>query len=278
MRLKWNFLFIWFVFFIVFSGCASSGASYTDSLPAGDVPCADCGKRGEIQLEISDEVFYREWNPFAMKRLDSAATLGVFPALKIEAFAPEDCKFCHSFSDDAVDFDLSRVEDSLWVRAFPKMNRVLLFPGMQVPEEDSLFIQTFVSEILKEPFADQKMLQNLSPWKERAGTEQLFRRTVPLALRQKMEELATRYHLRYVTFPAYLRVKMDPDLGKKGGYEFETLWLFFDARLGEAVFICYSAFTASTATRVAPERFWAEPFAARLYKMLSTDISTVENR
>ena len=92
----------------------------------GDTPCEECGKQGDIELKITDEKFYREWNREAYSRLDSGAVVGVFPALKVVAKRPEICKMCHSFSADALDFDLAHIEDSLFVKAFPKMRRELM--------------------------------------------------------------------------------------------------------------------------------------------------------
>lgn len=253
-------------------GCAGSSSE----LPGGDAPCEDCGERGEIELDILDEVFYREWNASAYSRFDSTAAVGVFPALKLEALAPEKCKFCHGFSEDALDFDLSRVEDSLWARAFPKMRRELMFPGMQVPEADSTFLDSIQRAMLATEFADSEPLGSLDPWKERSGTEQVLARAVPFKLKASLEVLASRYRVRYVSLPISLRVEMLPKAGKKGGYTWESLWALFDARYGELVFLNYSSFRAETRTRIAPERLWAEPFAARLEKMFTTKLSEVE--
>lgn len=254
-------------------GCAGSGS---EGLPEGDAPCSDCGERGEIELEIKDETFYREWNASAYARLDSTAAVGVFPALRLEALAPEKCKFCHGFSEDALDFDLSRVEDSLWALSFPKMRRELMFPGMQVPEADSAFLDSVQAAMLETGFADGKPLGSLEPWRERAGTEQVLARVVPFPLKRSLEALASRYRVRYVSLPIYLKVEMLPKAGKKGGFTWESLWALFDARYGELVFLNYASFRAETKTRIAPERLWAEPFAERLEKMFTTKLSEVE--
>lgn len=260
--------------FLACAGSNGGGESSADSM--GDSPCTECGDRGDIELEISDEIFYREWNEAAFSRLDSSAILGVFPAASITAVAPEKCKFCHSFSDDAVDFDLSRVEDSVWAKHLPKMRRELMFPGMQVPEEDSTLVDSLLRQLLVAKFADGEPLDSVKPWIERDGIEQAYSREVPAPLKNVLEQLATRYHVRYVSLPLKLSVKMDPDLGKKGGFYWESLWTLWDARYGELVFLTYNKFTASTKSRIAPEREWAEPMWARLEKMLTTDLNSLE--
>ncbi|MCF0222656.1 MAG: hypothetical protein HUK20_00150, partial [Fibrobacter sp.] len=53
-------------------GTSAGGDSMQDS------PCEECGNRGDIELKITREVFYREWNPAAYRRLDSNAVVGVF--------------------------------------------------------------------------------------------------------------------------------------------------------------------------------------------------------
>ena len=74
-----------------------------------------------------------------------------------------------------------------------------------------------------------------------------------------------------------MNVEMDPDLGKKGGFTWQIVWSMWDARYGELVALTYSKFTAATTTRVAPEKEWATPFAARLWKLLNTDVAHFEN-
>lgn len=272
MKNIWKLAF--FPILAMLAACAGSNGGGGD--PMGDAPCSDCGDRGEIELEISDEVFYREWNADAFARLDSTAILGVFPAVAITAEAPENCKFCHSFSEDAVDFDLSRVEDSIWVSVHKNMRRELMFPGMQVPEEDSTYVDFLLKSLLTFEFADGAPLSSMEPWLDREGIEQAFNREVPAKLKNSLLELANRYHVRYVSIPIKLSVKIDKDLGKKGGFYWESLWTLWDARYGELLFLTYNKFTAATKTRIAPERMWAEPFAERLLKMLTTDLNSLE--
>ena len=242
-----------------------------------DAPCEVCGKRGDIELKISDEKVYREWNKKAFGRMDSTAVWGVFPALSVKADRPEKCKFCHSFSADALDFDLARIEDSLMVRAFPRMRRELMLPGMRLPDADSSFVDSLSKTLLSSVFADGKELSDMSPWIERDGVEQDISRDLPASFKNLLNALASRYELRYLSIPVVLNVRMDPDLGKSGGFTWQILWTLWDARYGELVFLVYSEFSAETTSRVAPEKEWAEPFAARLWKMLSVDLGKLEN-
>lgn len=243
----------------------------------GDAPCTECGERGEIKLKISNEKFYREWNEAAYGRLDSTAVVGVLPTLKVTAGRPETCRMCHSYSADALDFDLARIEDSLFVKAFPKMRRELLLPGMRLPESDTLYMDSLSALLLQTEFTDGKKLEDFTPWQERDSVEQKLVREPPLALRNLLNELASRYELRYVSMPVRLDVYMDPDLGSSGGYTWKILWSLWDARYGELVFLVYSEFTAETTSRVAPEKEWAVPFAPRLWKMFSTNLKSIEN-
>lgn len=242
-----------------------------------DTPCDECGKRGEIELKITDEIYYREWNQAAYSRMDSSAVVGVFPALKVTAARPETCRFCHSYSADALDFDLARVEDSLFVKAFPKMQRELMLPGMRLPDADSSYFDTLAVKILTSKFADEKNLEDFTPWTEREGIEQPITRDVPKDLKNLLNDIASRYGLRYMSIPIRLDVRMDTDLGKAGGFTYKILWTLWDARYGELVFLTYSSFTASTTSRVSPEKEWSEPFAKRLWTMFSTDVTKLES-
>ncbi len=241
-----------------------------------DAPCEECGKRGDIELKISNEKFYREWNQAAYKRMDSSAVVGVFPALKVVAKRPDKCRFCHSFSADAVDFDLARVEDSLFLQAFPKMQRELMLPGMKVPDADSLYIDTLSVKLLASKFADGADLGDFAPWIDREGIEQDYVREVPAKLKDMLNGIASRYGLHYLSIPVKVEIAMDPDLGKSGGFTWKILWTLWDARYGELVFLTYSEYTAETTSRVAPEKEWVEPFAARLHKMFTVDFSKLE--
>lgn len=279
MKTKCLFSFVLMLGLLAFSGCAGSqgGEDVSGDASMKDAPCQECGTRGDIELKISNEKTYREWNKKAYSRMDSSAVWGVFPALSVKADRPEKCKFCHSYSADALDFDLARVEDSLMVKAFPKMRRELMLPGMRLPDADSAYVDSLSKLLLNSVFADGKKLSDMSPWLERDGVEQDISRELSKDFKNLLNALASRYELRYLSIPVVLNVRMDTDLGKSGGYTWQILWTLWDARYGELVFLVYSEFTAATTSRVAPEKEWAEPFASRLWKMLSTDLSKLEN-
>lgn len=262
----------------------ASCAGMRDDAPGGggdsgmmDTPCEECGNRGEIELKITDEKFYREWNQTAYSRIDSNGVVGVFPALNVLAKRPETCRFCHGFSADAIDFDLARVEDSLFVKAFPKMQRELMLPGMRLPDEDSLYVDSLSVQLLLSVFADDEKLGSSKPWLEREGIEQAYAREVPAKMKNLLNDVASRYSLRYASIPVMVEVSMDPDLGKSGGYTYKILWTLWDVRYGELLFLTYSEFTAATTSRVAPEKEWSEPFAERLWQMFSVDFSKLES-
>ena len=261
------------------ASCAASRgeASKSGSEVTWDSDCVECGEQGEVELEISNEKSYREWNLKAYEMMDSAAVMGVFPALAVVAEAPEDCRICHSFSAEAIDFDLAHYEDSLVPVAFPKMQRELMLPGMRVPDTDSTYLAKFSKEILLLTFAEGKKLSDMHPWQGRSVTEQTFTREIPLPLKKKIKEIALRYNVRYVTIPVFVSVKMFPRAGRSGGYEWKSLWTLWDARYGELVFLNYSEFMAETTSRIAPERNWAKPFAERLGKAFKVKPTQVEN-
>ncbi len=112
---------------------ASCAGSRIAENPTGDSACAECGEQGEMELEIFDEKGFVEWNPNFLELEKSSATIGSFPALMIVADCPDGNKICHSFSDDAVDFDLAHFEDSLIERRFPSMRHEQMLEGLRIP-------------------------------------------------------------------------------------------------------------------------------------------------
>lgn len=258
----------------------SCAASRPAENPGGDSGCDDCGERGELELEIFDERGFAEINPKSLELLDSMAILGSFPALEISAICPDGHKLCHSFSPDAVDFDLAHGEDSLIALRFPKMTHEQMLEGLRIPEEDSLWIRGRLEEFQKEIFADGKSLGDTSPWKDRAEFPtkfSAFDRRIPLPLKNRLVEISKRYNLRYVSVPLKIEVEILPKLGKSGGFRWQSLWTLWDVRRGELLLLSYQEFFAKTTGRVAPERGWSKPFTERLGKILFTDPKEIEN-
>ncbi len=246
----------------------------------GDSGCAECGEQGELELEIFDEIGFVEINPDFLKKMDSSAILGSFPAQNIVAICPENEKICHSFSEDAVDFDLAHYEDSLIEKRFPKMVHEQMLEGLRIPDEDSLAILEALGNLLKQKFVDGELLENLTPWELRADfpvVYSAFDRTVPSAIKGALSQIAKKYNVRYVTLPVTVQVQILPDIGRSGGFTWKSLWTFWDARQGELILLTYNAFTAKTKSRIAPERGWAKPFAERLGEALYRDPQTIEN-
>lgn len=271
--LKYSALFL--TFFL--ASCAGNRAAEN---PMGDSGCAECGEQGELELEIFDEKGFVEINPELLKMLDPKATLGSFPAQRIVADCPEDEKICHSFSEDAVDFDLAHFEDSLLEKRFPQMVHEQMLEGLRIPEADSAKIKTEMENLLKLSFADGEPLNSLSPWESRADfpiAYSAFNRAVPANLKKALSQIGKKYNVRYLSIPVTVQVQILPDLGRSGGFTWESLWTLWDARQGELLLLNYNRFTAKTTSRIAPERGWAKPFADRLDSALSRDPSTIEN-
>jgi hypothetical protein len=246
----------------------------------GDSGCAECGEQGELELEIFDEKGFVEINPELLKTLDPKATLGSFPAQRIIADCPEDEKICHSFSEDAVDFDLAHFEDSLLEKRFPQMVHEQMLEGLRIPEADSAKIKTEMENLLKLSFADGEPLNSLSPWESRADfpiAYSAFNRAVPANLKKALSQIGKKYNVRYLSIPVTVQVQILPDLGRSGGFTWKSLWTLWDARQGELLLLDYNRFTAKTTSRIAPERGWAKPFADRLDSALNRDPSTIEN-
>lgn len=267
------------VLLLPFTLASCAGNRATEN-PAGDSACAECGEQGEMELEVFDERGFVELNPNFLDLEKSSATIGSFPALNVMAECPDGNKICHSFSEDAVDFDLAHFEDSLFERRFPTMRHEQMLEGLRIPEADSSWIREALKKMLGQEFADGKKLSDVSPWESRADSVtaySVFDRDVPQSLRAELLKISRRYNVRYLTLPVTVQVKILPKLGKSGGFAWKSLWTLWDARLGKPMLLSYHAFTAKTRSRVAPERGWAAPFAERLARELFLDPESVEN-
>jgi hypothetical protein len=234
----------------------------TEDVRGESAPCADCRSDEAVALKFLESHAYREWGVDIL-HMDSGAVVGVLPVLRLSASGPEDCKICHSFSVDAVDFDFSATQDSLLRAAFPHQNWELLYPGLQVPERDTIFFAHWLDSLAQSTFAHNQPLQATAFWRERTG-EQRYTRPVPPALRGLLGRLGGRYAVRYLVIPVVLHVELQPDSGKRGGYQWESLWTLWDARQGTLLVLDYQAFTAATTGTAPPDRLWSAAWAQNL--------------
>ena len=275
----------WFRFSValgvwVLGACAGNGQSSGAKDSPGDFGCEDCGEQGEMELEIFDERKFVEMHPKITETFRTVATVGSFPTQKVFAMCPEGSKICHSFSDDAVDFDLAHFEDSLLAGRFPEAKREQMLEGLRIPEGDSLWIREALQKILSTALVDGKSLLDTAFWKSRTDDSEIysrFEREIPREIRQELAAVSKRYNVRYLTIPVFVRVEILPKLGKSGGFRWMSLWTLWDARLGNLLFLSFEEFGAKTKSRIAPERHWAKPFAERLGKDILLDPQKIEN-
>lgn len=258
-----------FLQLLLLNACASSMPD-SGGNPAGgrgeSAPCADCRSDEPLALKYTDSHAYREWG-IPQLRMDSGTALGILPVLRLRASGPEECSICHSFSADAVEFDFSSAQDSLLRAVFANQQLEWLFPGMQVPERDSLLWRAWCDSLAQTPFADGKALADLSPWQERQG-EAVYTRPVPAPLRTLLGRLGARYAVRYLVVPLVLNAELQPGSGKRGGYRWQSLWALWDARDGNLLLLDYRSFVAATSGTAPPDRHWSAPWASDLGKAL----------
>jgi len=257
---SWAFLSL-----LLLNACASSLPDTGENAADGrgeSAPCADCRSDEPLSLEFTDSHAYREWG-VPQLRMDSGAALGILPVLRLRASGPEECSICHSFSNDAVEFDFSSAQDSMLRAVFVNQRLEWLFPGMQVPERDSLLWRAWCDSLAKTPFADGKALSVQSPWQERQG-EAVYARTVPAPLRTLLGRLGARYAVRYLVVPLVLEAELIPGMGKRGGYRWQSLWTLWDARDGSLLLLDYRSYKAATSGAAPPDRHWSAPWVAEL--------------
>lgn len=230
------------------------------------IPCEECRSDAPIALDYSRQHSYREWAGPSLK-LDSGALLGLSPVLELEAAGPSDCPICHSYSPDALEFDFATWQDSLLRAFFPATEQVLLLPGSHIPERDSTWWFQWQRSLAKTLYADQAPLTSLAPWQGRSG-EAIYRRPLPKDLRHLLGSLGGRLGLRYLALPLRLRVELKPKEGKKGAYDWESLWTLWDLREGSLLLLDYRSFYAATSNSTPPDRQWSKPWAEALGQAL----------
>ncbi len=190
-------------------------------------PCNDCRSGDTPNFEIKINKSYREKSENLA--LDSGEYIGILPALNVIATHPEKCDYCHSFSESAVEFDFAAKEDSLLAAWFPNNERVLLFPGSQVPERDSAEFWNIFANLKEIPLNENKELK-------------LF-----------LKKLGHRYKIRYLAFASFIEV----NIKDKKTFDWESEWSLWDTKSGEMLFWDYKNLTARNKNSGPVDRGWA---------------------
>jgi hypothetical protein len=191
-------------------------------------PCDDC-RSGEVpNFDVKVNKAYREQANETLA-LDSGALIGVLPALNVIATSPENCDYCHSFSESAVEFDFAAKEDSVLTAWFPGSEKVLLFPGSRVPERDSAEFWNAFANLREIPLNENKELKSF------------------------FKKLGHRYKVRYLAFASFIEVS----LKDKKTFDWESEWSLWDAQKGELLFWNYQNLTAKSKNSAPVDRGWA---------------------
>jgi hypothetical protein len=197
-------------------------------------PCDNCRSGETPDFEVKINKSYREQKNENLA-LDSSVLIGVLPALNIIANSPQNCDYCHSFSESAVEFDFAAKEDSILAAWFPNNERVLLFPGSQVPENDSAEFWNAFANLKEIPLSENKELKSF------------------------LKKLGQRYKIRYLAFASYIEV----NIKDKKTFEWESEWSLWDTKNGEMLFWDYQNLTAKSKNSAPVDRGWAECFILR---------------
>jgi hypothetical protein len=191
-------------------------------------PCDNCRSGDVPDFEVKMNKFYREKKNENLV-LDSGELIGVLPALNVIAHSPEKCDYCHSFSEDAVEFDFAAKEDSILRTWFPGNERVLLFPSSRVPEKDSAEFWNAFANLKEIPLSENKELKAF------------------------LKKLSLRYKVRYLAFASYIEVSIK---GKKN-FDWESEWSLWDAKNGSLLFWDYQNLSAKSKNSAPVDRGWA---------------------
>lgn len=232
-----------------------SDGSYGGEAP----PCSDCAKEGDMKLTVVDSIQWFETVP-GIRFAQLPGPVGVLPFLQVEALTKSRCKFCHAYSEDALEFDFGSAHDSLWKAGEASPDLVVMMPGIQVPERDSTFLQQLLDSVKAQKFVDGKGILEFSPWQERGSQRTEISRKVPLPLRGLISRMGARWSIRTLILPIRLRVEVDPDAGEEGGYRWEILWSVWDAQNGGLLALTYANLGIETRGDLPPDRHWSRPF------------------
>ena len=208
---------------LLLAACAGQNSGGGREAP----PCDGC-RSGEVpNFELKVNKSHREKSENFV--LDSGEFIGVLPALNVIATHPEKCDYCHSFSESAVEFDFAAKEDSVLSAWFPNNERVLLFPGSQVPERDSAEFWNVFANLKEIPLSENKELKKF------------------------LKKLGHRYKIRYLAFASYIEV----NIKDKKTFEWESEWSLWDTKSGEMLFWDYQNLTARSKNSAPVDRGWA---------------------
>lgn len=236
-------------------------------------PCPQCKKRGIPQFKVVENATWREVSPLyrAFLKRDSLR-VGVFPFIQRETSETSSCDFCHAFSPDGVEFDFGSFQDSLLQALFPQIQFELVYPGVGlIPEKDSVLVSRWSDSLAGVQINARQTLLGWKPWQ--AGEQHLleFHRTeIPLQTRELLGRIAARWNFDGLVIPAQIRVVMHPDAGEEGGFEYEIVWSWWDARQGEPLYLLSSHLWVETTTDIPADRFWSHPFLRGLSEDLKT--------
>jgi len=212
---------------LIFLACAGQNSPGKET-----PPCDNCRSGQEISYDIKINNSYRESENLA---LDSGELIGVLPALNVIAKSPEKCDYCHSFSESAVEFDFAAKEDSILRVWFPNNERVLLFPGSQVPEKDSAEFWNAFANLRDIPLNENK------------------------ELRVFLKKLGQRYKVRYLVFASFI----DVNIKDKKTFDWESEWSLWDTKSGNLLFWDYQNLTVKSKNSGPVDRGWAGCFIPR---------------
>jgi len=190
-------------------------------------PCDDCRSGQSPDFEIKINRVYTETKENLA--LDSGFLIGILPALNVVAKSPEKCSYCHSFSEDAIEFDFAAKEDSILAARFPNNGRVLLFPGSRIPEKDSAEFWGAFANLREIPLTENKELKEF------------------------FKKLSLRYKTRYLAFASYI----DVTIKDKKTFDWESEWSLWDAHKGELLIWDYRNVTAKSKNSAPVDRGWA---------------------
>lgn len=230
------------------------------------VPCASCRSDKPLLLQWQDTVSYREWSSDSL-RLRPGTVIASVPPLRLVAQAPEKCDICHSFSPDGLEFDFANAIDTLLAARFAELEFGILYPGLLVPERDSVLFQQMLDSLASTPFVGEQVLADTSPWQDRSG-DVIYNRPVNKLLRTRLARLAARYRVRYLAIPVVLDVKLDPKAGKSGAFRWQSLWMLWDAPQGQLLYLDYLQGTLISTNSTPPDRGWSGPWVERLDALL----------